>query len=1804
MYYTRFIFSIVISIYIQIKTPFISFYNFKNQILHLCFFVFLKFLSCLNIVVTVSRQRLNTIPFTAYFYYLYYTIFKQYQKIQKLKLYFKDVEMTKNFTQSKNMIRKYVGFIFLFYSLASTTHAQMYKELPLSISDSATSDIDHWYETAFPHHTIEDDFKYDPENPTAPLPHQTWSTSQAFHFVDFYDGYVEYSLITPDVLGDSNAFFLDIYGRSDCCRERDDSMTITFYDNLGLEIYKVEHIGISDDAPYHLRIPVTDQDIDPASKLEKFKIQTTRTDGFGTTFTLMEVRFSKSYQLFHEDTLRICSGTSYELSSYGEATYYNWSAKEEEDVHYLGTLHNSNTLYENKENEDTATFYLEAQVNGFSYTDSIVVISSAGAKIDSVSSSFCTLGNTYTLFANKKNTDGYFSWNIEGVLSETDSINEVTVGTDAYYTITTTDPSYNGLCADSVYLTATGSIGTPSYFGLNEWHAYLYDENDFTNYLGYYTSSNSNISSIDQWDATEDPSQADQYIGCDPSDLEDYTISFKREGFICDYYQININLVDASDEVALYINDNLIGTYQALTNTNVWEGILGSEHTIELKYTNNGATAGIEVTLLPSTFPTDLITTTTYDDTLFLCTGSTLELTSLEDSWINAYNWSTENGSISSGSSSASFSAPTEQDTISVYFSAGCATGSRTLNDTVYVVSTEGIEITNVNLDDLIDGTVDAGDEVIYTVNAGYDLNWEYASLGSSATESGNTLTVLEPNSTNQYIKVSTSQINGASCPTLDSVYYNADKMTIGDTSLFGDFKWFGYLYDKSFETYYGHFTVGDSSTTSFVSRDSWGWDAFNGAANNISLSSYEDNDYLGLTNTNTITNAVIFKRKGFACGYYALDLFTYENRSGGTLSILVNGTLVYTKTGAGRIEPWQGYLDENSTVEVIFVKGSNTFSWLQCYFNDEVQTDDEFSQLIVEPTEDVYYVCSGGTEKDIVVSSTGYTWTELDGGDNTHSYTTSPNSDTLSFTSGNADTIRYKVSLPNCQNVAFSVFDTVTVVVADEALTEITPLDHESSCIGSDGSAIGALSLEAQGANEYSWSSTPTDANMVASNNTLDVAPTETTVYTVTGSIFGSTCLDNDPKDDQVTLSTYTDSNVPFDQDSAGQDEWIVHYYDTDAYQDYYGHYTAIATDDNFGFNTQSDFAQFENPSASLSSNYVGCTSADNDTWSMVARREGFPCGYYTIRTAILNHAASDVVDVVVSVDNGSTETEIIRSSMTETWHRDTVYNVYLDENSTITASTEDIANAFRFLLYVQNEDIDEEVLKDYEEGKTALWLGGANDQDWSNGNNWCGALMPNESRNVYIAPDLTSYPVLDELTPAVKSMYNYGELTIGATTVLNVKYLFDNYGEITSNTGGGVLLDGTLPSKINADTSFSLSKLTINKTDPTSLNEISGQLSISDQLSLQSGLINTSSKENLVLFENATVSDASTDSYVIGPISKRGSGTFTFPVGYDTYFAPLSITPDNTIGSEDTVTVAYYYDNPVEKSTPNYEDTIARVSILEYWDVEVTNETPDYQIALTWDENQKSSGINDLNTLDMAYFNRTSLQWEFIEGTATGTIIDGDLLADNNHSLAGSGMVTFASGIESEILNPLPVSFMRFTAEYLNGSTQLMWITSYEKNNHYFIIERSIDAVHFDSLGFVYGNGFSYQKEIYHFADTIGLDKTMYYRIKQVDFDGDYSYSDIKSASPNGRTMLDKAEFSIYPVPLAGSDILNIKFTESTEVIYNIQLVNSNGKLVLYSELNHSQMIIEGLSYLPSGVYMLRAETSKGVMTSKIIK
>jgi len=104
------------------------------------------------------------------------------------------------------------------------------------------------------------------------------------------------------------------------------------------------------------------------------------------------------------------------------------------------------------------------------------------------------------------------------------------------------------------------------------------------------------------------------------------------------------------------------------------------------------------------------------------------------------------------------------------------------------------------------------------------------------------------------------------------------------------------------------------------------------------------------------------------------------------------------------------------------------------------------------------------------------------------------------------------------------------------------------------------------------------------------------------------------------------------------------------------------------------------------------------------------------------------------------------------------------------------------------------------------------------------------------------------------------------------------------------------------------------------------------------------------------------------------------------------------------------------------------------------------------------------------------------------------------------------------AELTETVPVELLAFTASVRNSGVQLLWSTASELNNHGFEIERSInDADNFVTVAFVDGNGSSTEVNYYSYSDQPDLNgiNHLYYRLKQVDFDGTFSYSDVVSVS-----------------------------------------------------------------------------------------
>jgi hypothetical protein len=98
---------------------------------------------------------------------------------------------------------------------------------------------------------------------------------------------------------------------------------------------------------------------------------------------------------------------------------------------------------------------------------------------------------------------------------------------------------------------------------------------------------------------------------------------------------------------------------------------------------------------------------------------------------------------------------------------------------------------------------------------------------------------------------------------------------------------------------------------------------------------------------------------------------------------------------------------------------------------------------------------------------------------------------------------------------------------------------------------------------------------------------------------------------------------------------------------------------------------------------------------------------------------------------------------------------------------------------------------------------------------------------------------------------------------------------------------------------------------------------------------------------------------------------------------------------------------------------------------------------------------------------------------------------------------------------LGPVPVELTSFTASALAGKINLNWTTASEINNSGFEIERSLDGNTFFAVGFIRGNGTTTEPRSYSFMDEFEYNATqsIYYRLKQVDYDGSVNYSDIVS-------------------------------------------------------------------------------------------
>jgi hypothetical protein len=341
-------------------------------------------------------------------------------------------------------------------------------------------------------------------------------------------------------------------------------------------------------------------------------------------------------------------------------------------------------------------------------------------------------------------------------------------------------------------------------------------------------------------------------------------------------------------------------------------------------------------------------------------------------------------------------------------------------------------------------------------------------------------------------------------------------------------------------------------------------------------------------------------------------------------------------------------------------------------------------------------------------------------------------------------------------------------------------------------------------------------------------------------------------------------------------------------------------------------------------------------------------------------------------------------------------------------------------------------------------------------------------------------------------------------------------------------------------------------------------------------------------------TPSGGSSSKYVKGSIKKKGNDAFTFPLGDGGKWARLKISASRNSG--DAYTASYTNSGSSKSGTGS---NLHSVSNVEHWDLSYNNNvaSPSRDVTLYW-EDASFSGISNLNDLVIAHWNTSNTEWESLgQSTTSGSTSSNGSITVNG--VSNFSPFTFGSNSNN---NSLPVELLHFTAQKTGDHVSLKWATASETNNRHFVVQKRIDD-QWQAIGTVEGQGTTTSKHSYTFEDReYQQGNTAYYRLKQVDFDGSYEYSEVRAVSSE---LAEAFRFITHPNPVRDRLILTLNAVHPEKATVVIR--NALGQQVLSRRISlqkgrNRQAL--SLKFLKGGPYFLSIKTAEQVHHQKIVK
>lgn len=444
------------------------------------------------------------------------------------------------------------------------------------------------------------------------------------------------------------------------------------------------------------------------------------------------------------------------------------------------------------------------------------------------------------------------------------------------------------------------------------------------------------------------------------------------------------------------------------------------------------------------------------------------------------------------------------------------------------------------------------------------------------------------------------------------------------------------------------------------------------------------------------------------------------------------------------------------------------------------------------------------------------------------------------------------------------------------------------------------------------------------------------------------------------------------------------------------------------------------------------------------------------------------------------------------------------------------------------------------------------------------------------YINTSPSSYIIIDNGGSLTLDDYNTTAVVADLDGNTNIS------GNLINSTSSATLLDASTGliefDGVGTQSIDGPSGMGINSIKISNEVELMSDVEISTSIVLNSGAL-ILDVNDLTVLSGGSITGGTPSSYIIPESTGRlllyatsGGGTVLFPIGTSTSYTPATITL--TSGTDQYIK-ARVIDGVWSNGTSGTNLATTDPVVNRTWIL--TADAP-HQVDMTmqWNASDQVNGFTPSSALSNIYDSQWNTSSATIVGTdpyvLTLTDLD-DIDTKSTHAVSAS-------------TNPLPIELLKFDGNYNGNTVRLNWSTASEINNDYFVVERSssekADVEKWLEIGHIDANGKSNDILNYNFNDNNPNNSVNvnYYRLKQVDYNGEYSYSNIIPIS-----IENNGAVNVFPNP-SKNGIFYINGLKNSEMI----VYNNMGQIVDL-ETENSQSKID-LSNQPNGIYYIKLE------------